>query len=158
MRPLHEPLHGEDDCLWIGWKWFEYHAKQRLEMFKFFITIYGATIAVAAGFLETSFILASAVLSFVGVMLSAVFWQLDRRSLQLIEVGERVLTARWDEVGFDKDLNPVRQSQTKHEDGVRFKHALLLVFLGAALLGFALFITAIYLTHYPISNVSPKPH
>jgi small-conductance mechanosensitive channel len=156
LNPLHGSLQGEDSRLWIGWQWLEYHSKQRLEMFKFFVMIYGAIVAVAAGFLETTLVFASAILSVVAMMLAGVFWQLDRRSLQLIEIGEHILCARWDQSGFDRELNPVRLAQMRQQDGIRFKYALLVVFIGAGLLACALFVIALYAINYPTAHIAPR--
>lgn len=157
MSPAHE-LHTDDDQLWIGWEWFEFHAKQRIEMVKFFITIFGAVAAGAAGFLQTPYVFVSACLSVIGLFLTITFWQLDHRSIQLIEIGETILGQRWTDAKFPDKLNPVILAQARHDEGVRFKHALLILFIGAGLLAIGLFAFSIYLINYPSSLVLPKTH
>ena len=158
MQPKHDPLHGEDDQLWVGWKWFEFHSKQRLEAFKFFLTIFGALITVASGFVQTQYIFVATVSSFLALWAALIFWQIDRRSLQLIEIGEGVLHARWQQLAFNVDLNPVSRSSVVHSDGLRFKHAFLLVFLAAGLSAFAMLGFSIYLMNYPQQIFVPKLH
>jgi hypothetical protein len=148
--------HGEDDQLWIGWAWFELHAKQRLEMLRFFVTIYGAIAAAAAGFLQTPYVFVSSCLSIIAMLLTLVFWQLDRRSTQLVEIGERVLSHRWIELRFARDFDPVAQAQVRRDEGVRYKHAFLVLFIGSALLAFGLFVMSIYMIDFPSTAAVTK--
>ncbi|HEY3637928.1 MAG TPA: hypothetical protein VGK90_07215 [Rhizomicrobium sp.] len=74
-----------------AWKWFEYHANQRMTMIRFYLTVAGA-IATGVGYLWTSDQHAlSGTLSFVGIVVSLCFARLDARVSQLIKVGEGAL-------------------------------------------------------------------
>lgn len=155
MKPLYDPQHGEDDLLWMGWKWFEFHAKQRLDTFKFFVTIYGAITALALGLLKTN-ILVSTGLSVLALFTAVVFHQLDNRCRKLIEIGEQIVHDRWRERSFPDGLNPVKNSAVKSSDELRYKTAFFLFFLGAAIGAIALFTICIVAMNFAIALPEPK--
>jgi hypothetical protein len=74
-----------------AWKWFDYHARQRVSMFNFFL--------IASGLLATAYVSAlsednevlAAVLSFIGAMIAFGFVVLDCRNATLVYLGEDVL-------------------------------------------------------------------
>jgi len=74
-----------------AWRWFEYHAKQRISMFNFFL--------VASGLLATGYVDAlkqsnghlGGVLSLFGMVIAIVFTRLDQRNARLVYLGEDVL-------------------------------------------------------------------
>src|SRR5437667_1210106 len=74
-----------------GWRWFEYHAKQRLDTFKFFLTIYSATGAAGAILYDRGFVRLSLGLGIVALFACFVFWRMDMRSRKLIGFGEDLL-------------------------------------------------------------------
>ncbi len=153
----HEIQNGEDEQLWIGWEWFEYHAKQRLEAVKFFITIYGAISALAAGFINTPHVFVTSILSVIALSLAVLFWQLDKRSMQLVEIGESIVSARWKELGFQVSLDPISQAKVHQDTGLRYKHVFLVLFCGAGVLSFLLFIASVYIIVNPISVITVPP-
>jgi ADP-ribose pyrophosphatase YjhB (NUDIX family) len=71
--------------------WFQYHAGQRLAVFRFFLILFAV---VAAGF-GTSWgnghFEIGAVLAFVLLLFTLYFWRLDERNLQLVKLAERYL-------------------------------------------------------------------
>lgn len=158
MNPTHEPFRGEDDQLWLGWKWFELHAKQRLEALKFFLTIFGALMTVGSAFLQSSYLFVAAVAGCMAIGASLLFWQIDRRSLQLIEIGERMIDRRWNALGFPSETNPISEVRIRREDGVRYKHAFLAVFIAAGLSSFGIFVLAVYLLNFPNQVPLPRLH
>jgi hypothetical protein len=74
-----------------AWKWFDYHAKQRVSMFNFFL--------IASGLLATAYVNAlkdgqnvlGAVVSFLGGLIALGFVVLDWRNATLVYLGENVL-------------------------------------------------------------------
>jgi hypothetical protein len=77
-----------------AWKWFSYHADQRVKMFNFMLVVLGifATAIVSAmgsGQVRHGLI---AVLCFVAAGLALIFVLLDRRNRDLVWLGEEVLT------------------------------------------------------------------
>jgi hypothetical protein len=74
-----------------AWKYFEYHASQRLQMIRFYVT---AIIAIGTGigflYKEDDFALA-ALMSIFGAAITVIFWRLDRRVADLIKYAERAL-------------------------------------------------------------------
>jgi len=155
-KPLKDRYPEEDEQLWIGWKWFEYHSKQRLEIFKFFVTIYGALIGFSAGSLRPGFSFISLVLSLFSTLLCLAFWQLDVRSRQLIEIGENIMSRRWSDVGHAEDLNPVQKAGVLLSTGLRYKHGLLVVYVLSLVFSLLMFALSVYSIHYPISLLTSK--
>jgi hypothetical protein len=76
-----------------AWKWFSYHADQRVRMFNFMLIVFGvfatAIVTSVDKGLPSGFI---AFLCFVAAALGLIFSLLDRRNRDLVWVGEEVLT------------------------------------------------------------------
>jgi hypothetical protein len=76
-----------------AWKWFSYHAAQRISMFNFFL----AGVALLAGALATLFAASlyteALAVSILGCVVCIIFRGLDSRNRDLISLGERLLLA-----------------------------------------------------------------
>jgi hypothetical protein len=76
------------DVLEHSWKWFELHASQRMQLINYFL--------VAVAFLSAAYVAGlrddapevSAVISMLGVILSACFQRIESRTRELIKLGE----------------------------------------------------------------------
>lgn len=77
-----------------AWKWFSYHADQRVKMFNFMLIVFGvfATAIVSAVGNEDLPSGFTAVLCFVAAALALIFPLLDRRNRDLVWMGEELLT------------------------------------------------------------------
>jgi hypothetical protein len=77
-----------------AWKWFSYHADQRVKMFNFMLIVLGifATAIVSAVGNKELPIGFAAVLCFVAAALALIFPLLDRRNRDLVWLGEELLT------------------------------------------------------------------
>jgi hypothetical protein len=87
-------MFGEDNktALDHGWRWFEYHAQQRLTVFKYYLIIMGA-IGVALYTLHTAQEhLFAAIAAASGVIASITFFALDHRVSQLVKLGEDLMS------------------------------------------------------------------
>ncbi len=86
LRPkmLHERLD-------YAWKWFDYHAKQRVSMFNFFLIASGLFATAYVNALKEGENVLGAVLSFLGAIIAAAFVVLDLRNATLVYLGEDVL-------------------------------------------------------------------
>lgn len=74
-----------------AWKWFEYHATQRMTTIRFYLIIAGA-IATGVGYLWSSHYYSFAtVLSTFGIVASISFRRLDLRVSHLVKLGEAAL-------------------------------------------------------------------
>ena len=74
-----------------AWKWFEYHAAQRMSLLRFFLITTGAvTAAYATAFKANLFGLAIGAAIF-GAIASYLFLCLDKRTARLIRLGEDIL-------------------------------------------------------------------
>lgn len=90
MRGLE--IKGVDIVASMGWSWFEYHAKQRLDVFKFYLTIYASSMVVGMAAFDRKYNYVSASMGIVSVLLCIIFWRIDIRSRRLIEIGEDMLS------------------------------------------------------------------
>lgn len=74
-----------------AWKWFEYHAKQRISMFNYFLVASGILAHAYVNLIcEKCFILAVG-LALIGTVVSFCFVMLDFRNAQLVYWGEDLL-------------------------------------------------------------------
>lgn len=75
-----------------AWCYFEYHAAQRVQLFRFFLL---TSLAVIAGYFQTYVVESQFVWSFcaaaIGFVAAEVFLRLDRRSVVLIQIAEMAL-------------------------------------------------------------------
>ena len=75
-----------------GWKWFSYHADQRVKMFNFMLVVFGifaAAVVNAVGTKQQPGF--AAILCAIGAVLAAIFIALDTRNQYLLRLAEEVL-------------------------------------------------------------------
>jgi hypothetical protein len=99
--------------LQYGFKWFTYHARQRLATFKFYLVIYSGLAAAVPFLLKERIHVGSLLLSFIMVLISILFWQLDVRNRQLIQIGEMMISRNWAKCGLDETTNPAAIQQVR---------------------------------------------
>jgi hypothetical protein len=93
MLPRDIPLELDKLQFDYAWKWFSYHADQRVKMFNFMLIVFGifATAIVSAlGSKQQPWF--TAILCFIGAALAAIFIGLDSRNERLLRLAEEVLT------------------------------------------------------------------
>lgn len=79
------------DKLDYAWRWFEYHASQRLVAFNFLLVLMGAlSVGYYKAFTDKQYIYALIVGLF-GVFISCAFLNLDRRNEELVQIGRDAL-------------------------------------------------------------------
>ncbi len=105
----------------LGWKWFEFHASQRMSTFKFFLTIYAACGGVALALLERGYAGFGLFAGLLTLYTPNLFWSMDKRSRQLTEIGEAIIETEWRRRGFSSDLNPIQRANKDPTRGGRFK-------------------------------------
>lgn len=132
-------------ALEYGFKWFEFHAQQRITTFNFYLVIYSGLAAAVSFLLKERFLLGSVAISLAMIGTSVLFWQLDVRSRQLIEIGESILSASWQKCGLSDGLNPVVLSKARQSQGFRYKQLFGAVFTLGGMTGFGAFVYAIAL-------------
>src|ERR1700709_49831 len=94
---------SEELALEHAWKWFEYHANQRMTMIRFYVTVGGA-IAAGVGYLWTTHEnLISAVLSLFWVLASYCFLRLDVPGSRLVKRGEDAMACIQDSISNKLD-------------------------------------------------------
>jgi Flp pilus assembly protein TadB len=77
-----------------AWKWFSYHADQRVKMFNFMLVALGIfAAAIVSAITYHMAHRATAILCFVAGILALVFGFLDMRNRNLVLLGEEVLMA-----------------------------------------------------------------
>ena len=122
-----------------AWKYFELHAKQRMTLFNFYITISTALIAgigVLLNFKEIP-ILLIITLGVLMVIFSLVFWLLDSRTRFFIHLAEKVI--REIEIDYSKDSYKILTIEEKESNKLsmifRYTIALRIVFILFMILG-----------------------
>jgi hypothetical protein len=104
-----------------AWKWFSYHADQRVKMFNFMLVALGIfAAAIVSAITYHMAHRATAILCFVAGILALVFGFLDMRNRDLVLLGEEVLMALERDVIFGKG------SVIKDRDGEDIQFGLLL--------------------------------
>jgi len=92
LVPPDEPSELDKLQFDYGWKWFSYHADQRVKMFNFMLVVFGifaATVVNAVGSKQQPGF--TAVLCAIGAALAAIFIALDTRNQYLLRLAEEVL-------------------------------------------------------------------
>jgi len=112
-----------------GWRWFEFHAAQRMSAFRYFLTIYAAVGGVALALLEKGYFAFGLVAAVLTLCIAFLFWSMDKRSRQLIEIGEAIIDAQWGQRCYDAKLNPIRRAGADIAQGQRFKAVFRRLFL-----------------------------
>ena len=74
-----------------AWKFFDFHAKQRMSMFNFFLLFVGFVLAGYANLYKSGDYLPATILAALGALLSFCFVPLDRRNEELVHVAEDTL-------------------------------------------------------------------
>jgi hypothetical protein len=91
-----------------AWKYFEYHAAQRLQMIRFYLT---AIIAIGTGigflYKESDFALAT-LMSIFGAAITLIFWRLDQRVADLIKHAERALKLEESRLARETENNAMK--------------------------------------------------
>jgi hypothetical protein len=100
-----------------AWKWFSYHADQRIKMFNFMLIALGifstAIVSSVAYHIASGFTFA---LCCVAAVLALVFWFLDTRNRDLVELGEELLTDLEKKVIFGEGT----KIKNRHGDDIQF--------------------------------------
>jgi hypothetical protein len=143
---MDEPQTNQQKALEYGFKWFEYHAQQRITSFHFYLIAYSGLAAAEAFLLKETFHFGSMLIGLVMIFTSVLFWQLDVRNRQLIEIGELIISQGWLEGGLDSHLNPIHLSRKTQSEGLRFKYIFGIVFMLGGIAGLGTLAYAIYLT------------
>jgi hypothetical protein len=133
------------DKLDYAWKWFEYHASQRLVAYNFLLVLMGAlSVAYYTAFRDKEYLYAL-VAGLFGAFVSCAFLNIDRRNEQLVERGRAALREleKLPEFSPPKEEDPCRLLTEDHRNKppVIFSHAwlrwiataLLLLFLVASI-------------------------
>ena|ERR1700686_5692075 len=80
------------DVLEYSWKWFEYHAGQRLSAFRFFMVFLGAmAVALGQALKEGQFHVIALIAGPLGILISVAFLMLEFRNEALVQIGREAL-------------------------------------------------------------------
>jgi hypothetical protein len=120
-----------------GFKWFEYHANQRISTFNFYLVVYSGMATAYSFLLKEKILAGSILLGLLMILVSILSWQLDIRNRQLIDIGEDIVTRSWASAGLDEGLNPIALSRRQQSEGLRFKQIFGMVFLVGGIVGLA---------------------
>ncbi len=129
------PMIGDSTLLAYGFKWFEYHANQRIMTFNLYLVVYSGLAAAYSFLLKEKILGGSILVSLLMLLMSILFWQLDIRNRQLIDIGEDIVTTSWARAGLDEKLNPIVLSRKQKSEGLRFRQMFGMVFLIGGVFG-----------------------
>src|SRR5205807_9929653 len=77
-----------------AWKWFSYHADQRVKLFNYMLVVFGALTAAIVSAINSNAPTALEVfLCMISALLALAFFFLDGRNQYLVRLGEHVLTS-----------------------------------------------------------------
>jgi hypothetical protein len=80
-----------DQAREFAWKHFDFHAKQRIDMFKSYLTLLAILYAAFGLSIQTKGYLLGIVFAVISILFSTIFYLLDIRNRQLIIIAERFL-------------------------------------------------------------------
>jgi hypothetical protein len=94
-----------------AWRWFAFHARQRVSMFNFFL--------IGVGILANAYVLlmiqnirgVAGSLAIIATLMCAVFVLLDRRNHQLVHLGEEILRQLEKNALFQSRITPTTQQE-----------------------------------------------
>jgi hypothetical protein len=93
---MSEPAQDKQKLLELAidhsWKYFAFHAEQRMKVFNFFFLAINALVAAAAGAAYAKLWLFVCCSGLAVLFVSVVFYVMDRRNKQIVEIGELALT------------------------------------------------------------------
>jgi Mn2+/Fe2+ NRAMP family transporter len=112
-----------------AWSWFEYHAGQRMSVFRFFMVFATVTGAAVIQAYKSEMYFSTMLLGIVLLLASFAFWRLDLRSADLIKVAERYLGGSELDLArvVGKDIRLTYESDNPHNPfakDLRFKRLL----------------------------------
>jgi len=96
-----------DQRLTYAWNSFDFHAKQRMSMFNYFLIFVGFVLSAYATLLKDGNRLVSSFLALAAVVLTKFFLHLERRNEELVYIAEDVLTSLEGDVlfaGYDRKI------------------------------------------------------
>ena len=106
--PIQPPDPPSESCKLqfdYAWKWFSYHADQRVKMFNFILVVFGfftaAIVNAVVGHQQPWF---TAIVSFIGAGVAGIFVGLDSRNERLLRFAEEVLTHLEENCIFGKGI------------------------------------------------------
>lgn len=89
MEP--EAPSAELNALNHAWDWFKYHAEQRMTMIRFSMAVIGATGAAVGYLIKQRQDFFSVLVSLFGAIVSYCLLRIDRRTADLVKIGEEAL-------------------------------------------------------------------
>ena len=129
------------EALKHAWDWFDLHAKQRMQTINFYIVLVGAIIAGSGAAIKDEQYAFSALLGVVLVLVSALFFAMDRRARILVRVGEAALRQEEDALASatgNKSLSMVEASDRSSARSITYGQIFYAMFVAFGLVGAAI--------------------
>ncbi len=112
---------SEKNLLDYAWKWFEYHAKQRVSMFNYFLIASGILAHACVNLICAECFVLAMVLAIIGIFVSGSFLILDCRNAQLVYLGEDVLRKLEKSILFPEDFTGIGEKNEQRPRGILFR-------------------------------------
>lgn len=108
-----------------AWKWFCFHADQRIKMFNYMLIVFGIFAAGVVNALDKDLPTgATSILCFIAAVLALIFTLLDRRNRDLVWLGEDVLMHLERKGIFGEDVKIRGRYDTEIDFGILWRQAL----------------------------------
>jgi len=112
---------SEKNLLDYAWKWFEYHAKQRVSMFNFFLIASGVLAHASVNLICGEYFVPAMGLAIIGIIISVSFLLLDCRNADLVYMGEDVLRRLEKDSLFPQNFQGLSETGTETCGGILYR-------------------------------------
>ncbi|MCH9052826.1 MAG: hypothetical protein IIA72_17440 [Proteobacteria bacterium] len=129
-----------------AWKWFEYHANQRLVTFRFYLILVASLLAADFVALREKMWSISIVVGAILVCVTYLFFKLDERNKILVKLGEAALTSEENYISGilgNDNLNLVEKADIKPSGVLSYRQIFSGIFLAFALLGIVIVVYSV---------------
>ncbi|NBD31451.1 MAG: hypothetical protein GVY17_00360 [Cyanobacteria bacterium] len=123
-----------------AWKWFEYHAGQRLIAFRFFLILLGAVLVSVRDSIEKEQFFFIGVIGGISFVISLAFLAIEVRNKQLVDLGREALK-KIENSSFKQDYNLLKLAHNSLEERhwlLSYSFWLNSIFILCAILSFCL--------------------
>ena len=147
MSDHSDGIDAHEEARKYAWDWFSYHAKQRMDVFRFYLIVVALVFAGVLRLLETESYFLSIALSLFLVFCTFLFYRLDRRNSSLVKLGEQYL--KQEEKRLAQKLNSdlimiLNESEKKEKHFASFSQIFRYMFLAVVVVAMCTSIVSIY--------------
>ena len=114
-----------------AWRWFELHARQRLQLVNFFLLSEAFLTSAFAVALDAGYPEVSVAVALIGAVTAVYFWLIGERVRALLKAGERAMAPFEEKLASSTGTDQIRlvaiverpETRVKYSTAIRFIHA-----------------------------------